>query len=70
LLFARFRDDMALLSEQVSADGGRGYLFGQAGTHVHVGKKAESIMAPDARRLFPLKSASVMDVSIVTGLEL
>jgi hypothetical protein len=34
-----------------------------------VGKKAESIMAPDAQRAFPLKSASVMDVSIVTGLE-
>jgi hypothetical protein len=53
----------------VSADSGREYLFWQSVTHVHVGKKAVSIMAPDAQRAFPLKSASVMDVSIVTGLE-
>jgi hypothetical protein len=35
---------------------------------MHLGRKAESMMAPDAPRYFPLKSASTMEVSMVTGL--
>jgi hypothetical protein len=33
-----------------------------------LGRKAESMMAPDTPRCFPLKSATAMAVSIVTGL--
>jgi hypothetical protein len=37
-------------------------------TYVHFGRNAESTMAPDRPRPFPLKYASVMEVSMVTGL--
>jgi hypothetical protein len=37
-------------------------------TYVHFGRNAESMMAPDGPRPFPLKPASVMEVSMVTGL--
>ena len=37
-------------------------------TYWHLGRKAASMMAPEACRSLPLKSASVMDVSMVTGL--
>ena len=34
---------------------------------MHLGRKAESIVAPDTPRPFPLKLASVIEASIVTG---
>jgi hypothetical protein len=37
-------------------------------TYMHLGRKAESMMAPVTPRPFPLKSASTMEVSMVTGL--
>jgi hypothetical protein len=37
---------------------------------VHFGRNAESMRAPDVPRSFPLKSASVMEVFIVTGFQL
>jgi hypothetical protein len=37
------------------------------GTYVHLGRKAESILAPDMPRPFPLKLASLMCDFIVTG---
>jgi hypothetical protein len=36
-------------------------------TYVHFWRHAESIIAPDAPSFFPLKSASVMEVSMVTA---
>jgi hypothetical protein len=36
-------------------------------THLHFGRKLASITAPGAPRPLPLKSASVMRVSMVTG---
>jgi hypothetical protein len=53
---------MALLSEGVSADARRGY----SGTYVHLGRKAATMLAPDLPRPFALKSASVMEISMVT----
>jgi hypothetical protein len=41
---------------------------GYRGTHVHFGRNAESITVPDTPRPFPLKSATVMVVSMVTDL--
>jgi hypothetical protein len=35
---------------------------------MHLGRKAESMMAPDAPRPFPLKSATAMVVSMVTDM--
>jgi hypothetical protein len=48
----------------VSADARRGY----SRTYVHLGRKAATMMAPDAPRPLALKSASAMEISIVTGL--
>jgi len=43
---------------------GRGY---SEGTYVHLGRKAEIMMASDTRSPFPLKSISVIVVVIVTA---
>jgi hypothetical protein len=48
----------------VSVDVKRGY----PDTYVHLGRKAAAMIAPDVPRYFPPKSASTMEVSIVTGL--
>jgi hypothetical protein len=45
------------------ADVRRGY----SDTYVHLGRKAAAMIAPDAPRHFPPKSASTMEVSMVTG---
>ena len=46
---------------------GGGRRGGYLGTYVHLGRKAESIVAPDTPRPFPLKLASIIEASIVTG---
>jgi hypothetical protein len=48
----------------MSVDVERGY----SATYLHLGRKAAAMIAPDAPRYFPPKSASTMEVSIVTGL--
>jgi hypothetical protein len=43
-------------------------MYGMFGvTHLHFGRKPASIIAPDIPRPLLLKSASVMRVSMVTG---
>ena len=46
----------------------RGRTEGYSCTYWHLGRKAASMMAPEASKVFPLKSASVMELSMVTGL--
>jgi hypothetical protein len=53
----------ALLLEGVSADARKGY----SGTYVHLGRKAATMIAPDVPRPFALTSATVMEISMVTG---
>jgi hypothetical protein len=36
-------------------------------TYWHFGRKAATTIAPEAPRVFPLRSAEVMEVSIVAG---
>jgi hypothetical protein len=48
----------------MSADIRKGYSV----TYMHLGRKAPTTIAPDKPRPFPLKSASTMEVSMVTGL--
>ena len=59
-----FAVTIALMAKNISGVGQRGYSC----TYWHLGRKAASMMAPEAMRYFPLKLASVMEVSIVTGL--
>ena len=63
---ARFRLVIALLSvgDIRRGDIGRG---DSEGTYVHLGRKAEIIMASDTPSSFPLKSISVIVVVIVTA---
>ena len=58
------KDNRAPLSEGVSVDVKRGY----SDTYVHLGRKAAAMIAPDIQRSLPLNSASIMEVSMVTGL--
>ena len=51
------------MAENISGVGQRGYSC----TYWHLGRKAASMMAPEASKTFPLKSALVMDVSMVTA---
>ena len=46
----------------------RGRTEGYSCTYLHLGRKAPSMMAPEACKPLPLKSASVMELSMVTGL--
>ena len=65
LLLARLRDANALM-----ADGEKYIRGGTEGiflTYWHLGRKAASMMALEAPSFFLLKSASVMEVSMVTG---
>jgi hypothetical protein len=55
---------MALLSEGVSVDVKRRY----SDTYVHLGRKAATMIAPDAPRHFLPKFAFTMEVFMVTGL--
>ena len=63
LLLLMFRLVNALMAENISGVGQRGYSC----TYWHLGRKAASMMAPEASKSFPLKSALVMDVSMVTA---
>ena len=45
----------------------RGRTEGCSCTYLHLGRKAASMIAPEAPRCFPLKSASVIEASMVTG---
>jgi hypothetical protein len=56
---------MALLPKRILGDISR--CLGTC-TYVHFGRNTESMMAPDGLSHFPLKSASVMEVFMVTGL--
>jgi hypothetical protein len=37
------------------------------GTYVHLGRKAASTLAPEGPRSFPLRSAEIMEISMVAG---
>jgi hypothetical protein len=43
------------------------YLGMKAATYLHLGMKAATMMAPETPILHPLKSASIIEVSMVTG---
>ena len=47
--------------------GGTEGIFSCTCTYWHLGRKAASMMAPETPSSLPLKSASTIDVSIVTG---
>jgi hypothetical protein len=44
------------------------FIQGYSGTYVHLGRKAAAMIAPDTPRALRLRSASIMEVSMVTGL--
>jgi hypothetical protein len=37
------------------------------GTYVHLGRKGESTLAPEGPKSFPLRSAEIMEISMVAG---
>jgi hypothetical protein len=45
------------------------YLDMEAATYLHLGMKAATMMAPESPNPHPLNSASVIEVSMVTGLQ-
>ena len=57
------RDTNALMAKNISEVRQRGYVR----TYWHLGRKAASMMAPEAPSFFPVKSTLVMEVSMVTG---